>query len=165
MADEYFKYESRRTRTEIATHLREIAAELDGDGPITFSSGDRRISVTPPHRPWFEIELEREYDEVEIEIELEWDPQKLDIDSGGQLTVESVDTEGEQGVASEEGGPTAHSAAFEWYEDNGGNWRFRLVHEGEILANSSGGSASREEVERTVETIQRVAADAEIIEE
>jgi amphi-Trp domain-containing protein len=70
MADEYFEYEASRTRSEIATSLRAIADELDGDGPITFSSGDRTISVTPPERPWFELEVERG-EEVEIEIELE----------------------------------------------------------------------------------------------
>jgi amphi-Trp domain-containing protein len=161
MAEEYFEYEAYRTRGEIAAHLREIADELDGGGPITFASGSHTISVTPPERPWFELEVERG-DEVEIEIELEWDS-SVETRSSTELAVELA-TEDEQAdpVPVETAG---ESAAFELYEDRADKWRFRLVSDGAILANSSGGKGSREAAERAIETIQRIAAEAAIEEE
>lgn len=155
MADEYFEFEASWTRSEIATHLRAIADELDGDGEITFSSGNRTISVTPPERSWFELEVERGRDEAEIEIEIEWDRA-----AESELAVESVGTD-EQAQSESTTSPDG-SAAFEIYEDSAGKWRFRLVHDGRILANSSGGQESQEEAELTIETVRQVAADAEI---
>ena len=157
MADEYFEYEASRTRSEIATSLRAIADELDGDGPITFSSGSRTISVTPPERPWFELEVERG-EEVEIEIELEWDRRESGRrGSTGGLAVESVNSDDEPATGDE-----AVEGAFELYEDSAGKWRFRLVSEGPILANSSGGRESREEARRIVERIRRVVPEAAV---
>jgi amphi-Trp domain-containing protein len=162
MAEEYFEYEAYRTRGEIAAHLRAIADELNGGGPITFAAGSHTISVTPPERSWFELEVECERDEVEIEIELEWD-RAVETHSASGLAVESASTD--EKAHSEPVERVDESAAFELYEDRAGKWRFRLVSDGTILANSSGGHGSREEAKNTIEAVQRVAVDTEIEEE
>ncbi|MEM4781183.1 MAG: amphi-Trp domain-containing protein [Halalkalicoccus sp.] len=45
-----FEFESERSRREIAAYLRALAAEFDGDGPVTFRDGEYALAVTPPER-------------------------------------------------------------------------------------------------------------------
>ncbi|MFB6304415.1 MAG: HVO_2922 family protein [Haloferacaceae archaeon] len=53
-------------------------------------------------------------------------------------------------------------ATFEVYEDNAGEWRWRLRHRnGNILADSGEGYDSRTAAHDTIESIQRNAPDAD----
>lgn len=75
--DTIFEYEAEYSRNEIATSLRALAAEFDGEADVTFRDGEYTVSVTPPEYAEFDIEVEREYEdgasEIGIELEIEWD--------------------------------------------------------------------------------------------
>ena len=65
------------SRSEIATVFREFADGLDGSGPITISIGGRSVTVAPPERLTFDVEVEDESrrlrrGERTVEFELEW---------------------------------------------------------------------------------------------
>lgn len=71
--------ETRRTvhRREIAGFLREFADGLDGTDPVTLSIGDRRVTIDPPERLAFDVEIEDERrrfrrGERSMEFELSW---------------------------------------------------------------------------------------------
>jgi|AntDeeMinimDraft_4_1070355.scaffolds.fasta_scaffold00317_18 uncharacterized protein YegP (UPF0339 family) len=56
-------------------------------------------------------------------------------------------------------------ATFEYYEDNGGDYRWRLRHDnGEIVADSGEGYASKSNVRRAMDTVRRVADGAVALE-
>jgi uncharacterized protein YegP (UPF0339 family) len=55
-------------------------------------------------------------------------------------------------------------AAFELYEDNAGEWRWRLVHDnGNIIADSSEGYASKGNAKRAMKSVRRHAASADYL--
>ncbi len=84
MLDEYFgmpeevlfKSETRQDRSEIAAHLRDIAAKLEGDGELTLAGGGESVSMSVPATATFEVKAERETgsgpDELSVEFEIEW---------------------------------------------------------------------------------------------
>jgi uncharacterized protein YegP (UPF0339 family) len=56
-------------------------------------------------------------------------------------------------------------ATFEVYEDRQDKWRWRLVHDnGNIIADSGEGYASRQKCEQGLESVRRNAADADVTE-
>nr|WP_245683165.1 HVO_2922 family protein [Halovenus aranensis] len=65
-------------------------------------------------------------------------------------------------------GPDAHvldvgSAAFEVYEDNAGEWRWQLRHRnGNLMANSGEGYASRTGAEDGIHSVKHNAPNAEV---
>lgn len=73
-----FEDERRQTRAEVARYLRSVADKLDAGEAITFTAGDRTVSVEPSARPTFEVKVERETargaetGELSVELELEW---------------------------------------------------------------------------------------------
>ena len=87
-----FEDERRQSRAEVAAYLRTVADKLDGGGAITFTAGDRTVTVEPPERPTFEVKVERETargadaGELSIELELEW--REGDGGTGGDLAIE-----------------------------------------------------------------------------
>lgn len=86
-----FEAESMRSRSEVATYLREVADALESDGAVTLSAGDQSVSVTPPSRVEFEVKVEREGPangpgELGLELELEWDEDAPD--DGDDLTIQ-----------------------------------------------------------------------------
>jgi amphi-Trp domain-containing protein len=86
-----FTTESMRSRSEVATYLREVANALESDGAVTLSAGDQSVSVTPPSRVEFEVKVEREGPaegpgELGLELELEWDEDAPD--DGDDLTIQ-----------------------------------------------------------------------------
>lgn len=86
-----FSSESKQSRAEVAAYLRDIADKLESGGPITLNAGDQSISVTPPARVEFEVEVEREGPaggpgELGLELELEWNEDAPD--DGGELSIE-----------------------------------------------------------------------------
>ena len=55
------------------------------------------------------------------------------------------------------------NATFEVYEDRAGVWRWRLVHDnGNIIADSGEGYASRQKCEQGLESVRRNAPDASV---
>jgi uncharacterized protein YegP (UPF0339 family) len=57
-------------------------------------------------------------------------------------------------------------AGFEVYRDKGGQWRWRLVHEnGNIIADSGEGYASRQKARQGLDSVRTNAADADIEEQ
>ena len=54
------------------------------------------------------------------------------------------------------------AAAFDLYEDDGGNWRWRLVHDDETLAVSPSGYDSREDAEVTITAIKENVLGADV---
>ena len=174
-----FEHEASRTRAEIAAYLRALAAEFDGDGPVTFRDGEYVAAVTPAERSHFDVEVEREYEdgerELEIELEIEWE----EGENGG-TTVERPEEppEPEVGIefsnGDEEGGenenengaggrPEPSQGHFEVYEDRAGEWRWRLVHRnGNIIADGGEGYASKRNAIRGVRSVQRNAPGAGI---
>jgi amphi-Trp domain-containing protein len=161
--DTLFESESVRTRAEIAAYLRALAAELDADGPVTFRDGEYVVSVTPPERPTFDVEVEREYgdgDELQIELEIEWE--------GGESDVERPEEppEPEVGVEfSSEGDdrPEPSLGRFEVYEDRAGEWRWRLVHRnGNIIADGGEGYSTKQKAKQGIRSVQHNAPGAAV---
>jgi uncharacterized protein YegP (UPF0339 family) len=57
------------------------------------------------------------------------------------------------------------NATFEVYEDRDGKWRWRLVHDnGNIIADSGEGYASRQKCEQGLASVRENAPDADIVE-
>jgi len=57
-------------------------------------------------------------------------------------------------------------ATFELYEDREGKWRWRLRHDnGNILADSGEGYASKQKAEQGLESVKRNAPGADVVEE
>ncbi len=89
-----FKSESKFTRAEIAAYLRSVADSLEAGTPITLKSGKQEVTVDPPNRVTFEVEVEREgprlgSGELSLEFELEWDERESGSDGGGgELVIE-----------------------------------------------------------------------------
>lgn len=56
-------------------------------------------------------------------------------------------------------------ATFELFEDAEGQWRWRLVHDnGNILADSGEGYASKQKAEQGLESVKRNASGADVVE-
>jgi uncharacterized protein YegP (UPF0339 family) len=53
-------------------------------------------------------------------------------------------------------------AVFELYKDNGGKFRFRLKHDGEIVAIAGKGYATKADCQKVIEAIRRDAAKARL---
>lgn len=55
------------------------------------------------------------------------------------------------------------NATFEVYEDRASQWRWRLVHDnGNVIADSGEGYASRQKCEQGLESVKRNAPDAPV---
>ncbi|WP_020221626.1 HVO_2922 family protein [Halarchaeum acidiphilum] len=55
-------------------------------------------------------------------------------------------------------------ATFEVFTDAAGQWRWHLIHDnGNIIADSGEGYASRQKAEQGIESVKRNAPDAEIV--
>ena len=89
--------EAEKTRSEIATYLRELADQLDGDGDVTLELGGQQVRLNPTDPVTFKLEGESDWSEGDteakqsIEFELVWwrdaqsaDEGALDVGSEGQ---------------------------------------------------------------------------------
>ncbi|MFB6183786.1 MAG: HVO_2922 family protein [Haloarculaceae archaeon] len=55
------------------------------------------------------------------------------------------------------------NATFELYEDREGDWRWRLRHDnGNIIADSGEGYASKQKAQQGIESVRNNAADADL---
>jgi amphi-Trp domain-containing protein len=70
--------EAEKTRSEIASYLRELADQLDGDGDVTLELGGRRVRMNPTDPVTFKLEGESDWSagdteaKQSIEFELVW---------------------------------------------------------------------------------------------
>jgi uncharacterized protein YegP (UPF0339 family) len=56
-------------------------------------------------------------------------------------------------------------ATFEMFQDGAGEWRWRLVHDnGNIIADSGEGYASKQKAEQGIESVQANADGADVVE-
>ena len=152
MADEtLFESERRRSRTDIAAVLQSLATALENDGPVTLEDGARSIRIDPPENPTFEIEVEREGDELSLELELEWD------ESEESPTVEST-------AADEPPVEVRSLGRFEVFRDRASEWRWRLVHRnGNIIATSGEGYTTKQNALKGMRSVMKNAPEAEVV--
>lgn len=89
--------EAEKSRSEIASYLREFADQLDGGGDVTLELGGQQVRLNPTNPVTFKLEGESDWTEGDteakqsIEFELVWwrDAQtpeegSLDISSEGE---------------------------------------------------------------------------------
>ncbi len=89
--------EAEKTRSEIASYLRELAEQLDGDGAVTLELGGKQVQLDPTDPVTFKLEGESDWSEGDteakqsIEFELVWwceaqtaEEGALDITTEGQ---------------------------------------------------------------------------------
>ena len=89
--------EAEKTRFEIASYLRELAEQLDGDGAVTLELGGKQVQLDPTNPVTFKLEGESDWSEGDteakqsIEFELVWwceaqtaEEGALDITTEGQ---------------------------------------------------------------------------------
>jgi amphi-Trp domain-containing protein len=135
--------EEPRTRRGIASYLRRLAGRL-GRGKSVPVDEEQTVTVSPPAEPEFEVGLEREDGEVTLELEMAWEEEEED---------ESIETD-----------VVASKATFELYEDNGEQWRWRLVHNnGNIIADSGEGYASKQKAEQGLDSVKSNAPGAYVV--
>ncbi|MFC6872560.1 amphi-Trp domain-containing protein [Halobellus marinus] len=89
--------EAEKTRSEIASYLRELAEQLDGNGAVTLELGGQQVQLDPTNPVTFKLEGESDWSEGDteakqsIEFELVWwrevqtaEEGALDITAEGQ---------------------------------------------------------------------------------
>jgi hypothetical protein len=89
--------EAEKTRSEIASYLRELAEQLDGEGVVTLELGGKQVQLDPTDPVTFKLEGESDWSEGDteakqsIEFELVWwceaqtaEEGALDITTEGQ---------------------------------------------------------------------------------
>ncbi|GAB6861515.1 amphi-Trp domain-containing protein [Haloplanus litoreus] len=70
--------EAEKTRSEVASILRELADQLDGGGEVTLELGGRRVQLNPTNPVTLKLEGESDWSEGDaeakqsIEFELVW---------------------------------------------------------------------------------------------
>jgi amphi-Trp domain-containing protein len=136
-------HESRRTRSRnaIATYFRRIADAL-GRGEAIPVDEEGTVTVDPPADLELEVELEREAGDLQFEVEMEWPEEAGDVDTAA----------------------TASKATAELYEDAEGKHRWRLVHDnGNIIADSAEGYASRQKAEQGLDSVRKNAPGAYVV--
>ncbi|MDG5758048.1 DUF1508 domain-containing protein [Natronococcus sp. A-GB1] len=177
MRDTLFELEHAYDRDELAAIFREFAAALEAETPVELHSGKRRLTIDVPADVVAELEGEHEDGRTELEFELEWD----DPDGSGIRITDAGAEEGAEDdrtpAADESADADADEASdrvetsespgrrsrFEVYEDRAEEWRWRLVHwNGNVIADSGEGYASRSNAERAVRGVMRNAPSARI---
>ena len=142
MSEETIHSEERtRTRRGIASYLRRVANALHR-GESVPADEEQTVTVDPPAESTFEVDIEREDGTVSFGVEMEWDEADGDVETG----------------------VTASKATFRRYADSEGKYRWRLVHRnGNIIADSSEGYASKQKVTQGLESVKENAPGAAIV--
>ncbi len=142
MSDETIhESETSRTRQALATYFRRVARALGRGEPVPVDDAGT-VTVDPGSEPEFEVELEREDGRVSLEFELEFDEADGDVDTDA----------------------AASKATFELYADSADQWRWRLVHDnGNIIADGSEGYADKRDARNGIESVQRNAPGAHVV--
>jgi len=142
MSDEKI-YESGETRSRrgLATYFQRLARRLNRGEPIP-ADEEQTVTVEMPADPDFEVELEQVGETVSLEIEIEWPAAEGTIETDAR----------------------ASKATFDLYADNAAKWRWRLVHDnGNIIADSSQGYASKQKAKQGLESVRKNAPGAHVV--
>lgn len=165
-----FAFEQTQNRGDIAADLRLLAAQLDSDGTVTFTGDDQTVAVTPPERPMFEIEVERECPgeaetgNVSIELEIEWPESAEDKQPTVSADMIPGNEEETTAVSDLEAEAVESRGRFHLYRDRANEWRWRLVHHnGNIIATSGEGYSSRRNAEKGMQSVMKNAPGAETL--
>ncbi|MFU8866669.1 amphi-Trp domain-containing protein [Natronococcus sp.] len=175
MGETLFELEHAYDRDELAAIFREFAVALEGETPVELHSGEYRLTVDVPADVVAELEGEREDGRTELEFELEWDDpdgtgiRVTDAEAGDE-TADAETTAVEENATGEEvrdrvetSESPGRRSRFEVYQDRAEEWRWRLVHwNGNIIADSGEGYASRSNAERAARGVMRNAPNARI---
>jgi amphi-Trp domain-containing protein len=89
--------EDQRTRSEVATYLRDLADQLDGEGEVSLDLGGKAVRLTPTEPVTVKLEGESDWSDGDteakqsIEFELVWwreaesaEEARLDVSETGQ---------------------------------------------------------------------------------
>ena len=130
--------ERRRSRRGIASYFRRLARALDRGERVAVDE-DRTVTVDPPADTDFQVDVGRAGDTVSVEVGMAWEEEE------GDVRVDVV----------------ASKATFEVYEDSAEQWRWRLEHvNGNIIADSSEGYASKQKAKQGLASVQSNAPSA-----
>jgi len=138
-------HESRvtRSRRAIASYLSRVAGALRRGEPVP-ADEEQTVTVDPAAEPDLELEVEREDGDLSLEIEMEWSEEEGGIETDA----------------------TASKATFEVYEDSVEEYRWRLVHQnGNIIADSGEGYASKQKAEQGLESVRTNAPGARVVDQ
>jgi amphi-Trp domain-containing protein len=89
--------EAERTRAEVATTLRDLADQLDDDGPVTLAISAQRVTLDPTEPVTFKLEGESDWSpgdteaKQSIEVELVWRRAARTVEETG-FTVEQTES-------------------------------------------------------------------------
>ena len=160
-------YESERTRTReaIGAYLRRIGDAFDSGGPVPVDE-DGSVTADPPAEAEFEVEYEREDDEMSLEFEVEW-PADDGATAAGDGAEEASASDDDAGVPEVEETVAAEgsNATFELYQDRADEWRWRLRHHnGNIVADSGEGYSKKANAVNGIESVKANAPGA-VVEE
>ncbi|MFD1565666.1 amphi-Trp domain-containing protein [Haloarchaeobius amylolyticus] len=155
-----FSLERAYDRTDVAEIFRELTAATESGQPVTLSGDGQAVRVTLPDRVVAGLEATSDSDGdppvADLTLALEWD----DPDGSSIEVVDRDEHESTDAGATDDDGRTSR---FEVYEDAAGEWRWRLVHwNGNIIADSGEGYASRFNAERAARGVMRTAPTATI---
>jgi len=155
-----FALERAYDRTDVAELLRELTAAAESGRPVTVSDDGQTVSITIPDRVVAGLEATSDpttdHPVADLALELEWD------DPDGS-SVRVTDRDDGDTTDAEPTNGTERTSRFEVYEDVAGEWRWRLVHwNGNIIADSGEGYASRFNAERAARGVMRNAPTATI---
>jgi len=129
------------TRQALATYFRRIARALGQGEPVPVDDAGT-LTVDPTAEPDVEVELEREDGTVQFEVEMEFEESETEIDEDA----------------------AASKASFELYADSADQHRWRLVHDnGNIIADGSEGYADKRDARSGIESVQRNAPGAHVV--
>ncbi len=146
--------------TDVADLLRELAAAADSGRPVTLSDDGQTVKIAIPDRVVTGLEATADTDSdppvADLTLTLEWDdPDGSSVSVADRDEGDATDVEPTNG--------TERTSRFEVYEDAAGEWRWRLVHwNGNIIADSGEGYASRFNAERAARGVMRNAPTATI---
>lgn len=170
MAEEIL-YGSDRTRSRdaIGAYLDRLADAVAAGGRVPVDE-DGAVTIDPPDRAGFEIELERQDGTLALELEVEWPERAGDVEGPGTAAAPEDRSSGgddraiasdAEAVESADAGGGASDATFELFADNAGEWRWRLRHDnGNIIADSGEGYASKQKARQGLESVRRNAPGA-----
>ena len=130
-----------RSRQGLATYLRRIARALGRGEPVPVDD-EGTVTVDAAGTGDVEVELERADGTVHFEVEMEWPDEEAEVD------VEAA----------------ASKATFELYADSADEYRWRLRHDnGNIIADGSEGYADKRDASSGIESVQRNAPGAHVV--
>jgi amphi-Trp domain-containing protein len=133
--------EEKRSRRGISTFFRRIARRL-GRGEKVPVNDEQTVAIDAPDEAELEVDIEREGGDVSLEIEMAWPEEEGDVDTDADES----------------------KATFQVYEDNAGEYRWRLRHDnGNIIADGSEGYASKQKAKQGLESVKRNAAGGHVV--